>query len=42
MIREFVDRLFDGAASPLVVHLLKDRRLTRKELDELTRLIDEA
>jgi predicted transcriptional regulator len=42
MIREFVDRLFDGSAQPLVVHLLKDRRLTRQELDELSRLIDEA
>ncbi len=42
MIREFVDRLFDGSAQPLVVHLLKDRRLTRQELDELSRLIDEV
>ncbi len=42
MIREFVDRLFDGAAEPLVVHLVKDRRLTRKELEALAREIDEA
>lgn len=42
MIREFVDRLFDGSAQPLVVHLLKDRRLTRQELDEVSRLIDEV
>ncbi len=42
MIREFVDRVFDGAAHPLVVHLVKDRRLTKEELDSLTRLIDEA
>ena len=42
MVREFVDRLFDGSAQPLVVHLVKDRRLTRKELEELTRLIDEV
>jgi BlaI family penicillinase repressor len=42
MVREFVDRLFNGSAQPLLVHLLKNRRLTRKELDELTRLIDEA
>lgn len=42
MVREFVDRLFDGSAQPLVVHLLRDRRLTRKQLDELARLIDEA
>jgi len=42
MVREFVDRLFDGAAEPLVVHLLKDRHFTRKELEELARHIDEA
>ena len=42
MVREFVDRLFDGAAQPLLVHLLKDRRLTKKELEELARQIEEA
>jgi predicted transcriptional regulator len=42
MVREFVDRLFDGAAEPLVVHLVKDRHLTRKELEELARHIEEA
>ena len=30
MVREFVDRLFDGAAHPLLVHLVKDRRLTKE------------
>jgi len=42
MIREFVDRVLDGAAQPLVVHLVKDRRLTRKELEEMIRQIEEA
>ncbi|MCX6550753.1 MAG: BlaI/MecI/CopY family transcriptional regulator [Acidobacteria bacterium] len=42
MVREFVDRLFDGAAHPLLVHLVNDRRLTRKELEELARQIEEA
>jgi predicted transcriptional regulator len=42
MVREFVDRLFDGAAEPLVVHLLKDRHFTRKELEDLARHIEEA
>ena len=42
MVREFVDRLFDGSAHPLVVHLVKDRQVTRKELEELTKLIDEV
>ena len=42
MVREFVDRLFDGAAHPLLVHLVRDRRLTKKELEELARTIEEA
>jgi predicted transcriptional regulator len=42
MVREFVDRLFDGAAEPLVLHLLKDRHFTRRELEDLARHIEEA
>jgi BlaI family penicillinase repressor len=42
MVGEFVDRVFDGSAQPLLVHLLKDRRLTEEELDELARLIKES
>ncbi len=42
MVREFVDRLFNGAAQPLVVHLVKDRHLTKKELETLARQIEEA
>jgi BlaI family penicillinase repressor len=42
MVREFVDRVFDGAAQPLLVQLVKDRRLTRKELEDLAREIEEA
>lgn len=42
MVREFVDRLFDGSAHPLVVHLVKDRQLRKDELEALARLVDEA
>jgi BlaI family penicillinase repressor len=42
MVGEFVDRVFDGSAQPLLVHLLKDRRLTEEELDEVARLIKES
>ena len=42
MVGEFVDRVFDGSAQPLLVHLLKDRRLTEEEIDELSRLIKES
>jgi BlaI family penicillinase repressor len=39
MVREFVDRVFNGSAEPLLVHLIEDRSLTNKELDELARMI---
>jgi predicted transcriptional regulator len=42
MVREFVNRVFDGASQPLLLHLVKDGRLSDKERDELLRLIKEA
>ncbi len=42
MVREFVNRVFDGASRPLLLHLSKDRNLTAKERQELRRLIEEA
>ena len=42
MVREFVDRVFDGASQPLLAHLVSARRLTDEEREELRRLIDEA
>ena len=42
MVREFVDRVFNGSAEPLLVHLVEDRRLSRKELDEIQRLAEAA
>ena len=39
MVREFVDRVFNGSAEPLLVHLIEDRRLSNKDLDELARMI---
>lgn len=42
MVREFVDRVFNGSAKPLLVHLMEDRRLSPKELEELERLIREV
>ncbi len=42
MVREFVNRVFDGSAEPLLVHLVKDRRLSAKEREELARLIRES
>ncbi|MSV27733.1 MAG: BlaI/MecI/CopY family transcriptional regulator [Bryobacterales bacterium] len=39
MVREFVDRVFNGAAEPLVAHLVEDRKLSEKDLREITRMI---
>ena len=42
MVREFVNRVFDGAPRPLLLHLVKDNRLTNREREELSKLIDET
>ena len=42
MVREFIDRVFDGASQPLLAHLVSASRLTDEEREELRRLIDEA
>jgi len=42
MVREFVDRVFNGSAQPLLLHLVKDRRLSERELEELARLLKES
>jgi BlaI family penicillinase repressor len=38
--RDLLDRVFGGNVGSLVAHLLKNERLSRRELDELQRLID--
>jgi|SRR6185295_14141462 predicted transcriptional regulator len=42
MVREFLDRVFGGAAEPLLVQLVQDRRLTERDLSELARRIRKA
>jgi len=42
MVREFLDRVFNGSAEPLVAHLLEDRRLTEEDLEEIRRTIKSA
>ena len=39
MVREFVDRVFNGSAEPLLVHLVEDQRLSEKDLQEMARVI---
>jgi BlaI family penicillinase repressor len=42
MVREFVDRVFGGAAEPLVQHLVRDRHLTEDELRAIARHLKES
>jgi predicted transcriptional regulator len=39
MVNEFLDRMFGGSASPLMLHLIEDKHVTEKDLDELRRAI---
>jgi BlaI family penicillinase repressor len=41
MVRDFVDRVFDGAAGGLLLHLAKDGRLTKDERQRIKRLLDD-
>jgi predicted transcriptional regulator len=40
MVKDFVDRVFDGASESLLVHLAKDNRLSAKQRQALEKLID--
>ena len=42
MVQEFVERVFNGSAEPLLVHLVKDRRLSPEELETIARAIKES
>ena len=42
MVRDFVDRVFDGAAGSLLVHLAKDGRLSDKQRRMVEKLLEEA
>ena len=38
MVRDFLDRVFDGSASPLVAHLIEDEQITEADLKDLARM----
>jgi BlaI family penicillinase repressor len=42
MVREFVNRVFDGSARPLLAHLVEDRTLSADDLKAIARLLKEA
>jgi BlaI family transcriptional regulator, penicillinase repressor len=42
MIREFIDRVFNGSAEPLLLHLVKSRGIGEKDLEKIVRMIEET
>ena len=39
MVREFINRVFNGAAEPLLVHLIEDKHLSAADLAEITKMV---
>ena len=38
MVREFINRVFNGSAEPLLVHLVEEHNLTPEDLSEIAHL----
>ena len=38
MVRDFVNRVFNGSAEPLLVHLVEEHDLSHEDLEEIARL----
>ncbi len=41
MVDDFVGKVFEGSAQPLVLSLIRDHKLSDKDLEEIARLIKE-
>ena len=39
MVSEFINRVFNGSAEPLLAHLVEERRLSEKELKQIAKMI---
>ncbi len=39
MVRDFVNRVFDGAAQPLLLHLVEEKKLSASDLARIARLL---
>jgi predicted transcriptional regulator len=39
MVQDFVKRVFNGSATPLLVHLIEDQKISPEELDEISKLL---
>ena len=41
MVQDFLARVFNGSAKPLLIHLVEDKKLSPDELDEIRKLLKE-
>ena len=41
LVNDFVTRVFNGSAKPLLVHLIENEQLSEEELEEIARLMRE-
>jgi predicted transcriptional regulator len=41
MVEDLVTRLFDGSAKPLVLNLVRERKLSKKDLHEIFKILEE-
>jgi predicted transcriptional regulator len=41
IVGDFIDRVFNGSAEPLLAHLVEERQLSQKDLDKVARMIRE-
>ncbi|MGH9631469.1 MAG: BlaI/MecI/CopY family transcriptional regulator [Bryobacteraceae bacterium] len=39
MVRDFVNRVFNGSAEPLLMHLVEEQQLSERDLKEIARLL---
>jgi len=39
LVSEFINRVFNGSAEPLLAHLVEERRLSEKELKQIAKLV---
>ena len=42
LVQDFVARVFNGSAQPLLVQLVKDRKVSQKELRDILRTIEKS
>jgi BlaI family transcriptional regulator, penicillinase repressor len=42
MVKEFINRVFNGSAEPLLLHLVEEKGLSPEEISEIRRLINKG